>query len=155
LVFAGDRAAEFAARCAGSGYAEILAAGGGILATVRATRAASEDELVALALPRLRRLAAQGVTTAEVKSGYGLEPESELKMLRVIRRLRAEQPVDLVPTVLPLHALPRDAGDRDAWIDRMLGELLPRVAEERLAVFADAFVEKGAFTADEARRLAR
>lgn len=155
LVFAGDRASEFAARSAGKGYAEILAAGGGILETVRATRAASEDRLTELALPRLERLLAEGVTTAEVKSGYGLTVEDELKMLRVIRRLDGAQPVSLVATVLPLHALPREATDRAAFVDRMLAELLPAAASQGLARFADAFVEKGAFTADEARALAR
>ncbi len=155
LVFAGDRAREFSARCAGASYQELLEAGGGILATVRATREASGRELVRLAIPRVRRLLAEGVTTAEVKSGYGLTEEDELKILRAIRDLRGETPMDLVPTFMPLHALPPDAGDRAAWIERMLEELLPKVAAEGLARFADVFVEAGAFTADEARALAR
>lgn len=155
LVFAGDRAREFSLRSGGASYQQLLAEGGGILATVRATRAASEDELVELALPRAQRLIAQGVTTVEVKSGYGLTVEDELKMLRAIRRLAEALPITVVPTALPLHALPPEAkDDRDAWIDRMIEELLPRVAEEELASFVDIFVEEGAFTPDEARRLA-
>ncbi|HEY0840828.1 MAG TPA: amidohydrolase family protein, partial [Vulgatibacter sp.] len=154
VVFAGDRAREFSLRCGGASYQELLQAGGGILSTVRATRAASEDELVELAVPRLQRLVAEGVTTVEVKSGYGLTVADELKMLRAAHRAAAQAGVDLVGTVLPLHALPPDAGDRAAWIERMLEELLPAVAAEGLVRFADAFVESGAFTADEARRLA-
>lgn len=154
LVFAGDRAREFSLRCGGASYQELLAAGGGILATVRATRAASEEELVELALPRARRLIAQGVTTVEIKSGYGLTVEDELKMLRAIRALADRLPITVVPTALPLHALPPEANDREAWIDRMIDELIPRVAEEELAPFVDVFVENGAFTPDEARRLA-
>lgn len=155
VVFAGDRAREFSLRCAGATYQELLAAGGGILATVRATRAASEAELVASARQRLARLLAEGVTTCEVKSGYGLTVDDELKMLRAVRALEREQPVRLVATALPLHALPPDAGDRSRWIARMLEELLPAVAEQRLARFVDVFVEEGAFTADEARATAR
>lgn len=155
VVFAGDRAREFSLRCAGATYNELLAAGGGILATVRATRAASEAELVDLALPRLANLLAEGVTTCEVKSGYGLTVEDELKMLRAVRTLAGRQPIDLIGTALPLHALPPEAKEnRATWIDEMLEQLLPAVAEERLARFVDAFVEQGAFTADEARRLA-
>lgn len=154
LVFAGDRAREFSLRCGGASYQELLAAGGGILATVEATRAASEDELLALALPRARRLVAEGVTTLEVKSGYGLTVADELKMLRVIRRLGEALPISVVGTALPLHALPREAADREAWIGEMIDDLLPRVAEEGLARFVDVFVEEGAFTHDEARRLA-
>ena len=156
VVFAGDRAREFSLRSAGATYQELLAAGGGILATVAATRAAAEEELVALALPRLARLLSEGVTTCEVKSGYGLTVEDELKMLRAVRTLRGAQPIDLVGTALPLHALPPEgAADRSGWIDRMLAELLPAVAVEGLARFVDVFVEKGAFTADEARQVAR
>src|SRR5690606_19945104 len=93
-------------------------------------------------------------TTVEIKSGYGLTVEDELKMLRAIRALANELPITVVPTALPLHALPPEAEDRDAWIDRMIDELLPVVAEEGLASFVDVFVEEGAFTPDEARRLA-
>lgn len=154
LVFAGDRAREFSLRAAGASYQHLLAEGGGILATVRATRAASEEELVELALPRARRLIAQGVTTVEVKSGYGLTVEDELKMLRAIRSLADALPITVVPTALPLHALPPESSDREAWVDEMIDALIPQVAEEGLASFVDVFVEEGAFTADEARRLA-
>lgn len=155
VVFAGDRSDEFEQRCQGRSYLEIAAAGGGIARTVSATRAASEDELVRLALPRLERLLAQGVTTAEVKSGYGLDGRSELTMLRAIARLSKEQPVELVATFLGLHALPPELKDRrDEWVRRCVDEVLPEVAAQRLASFCDAFVEQTAFTPDEARRLA-
>ena len=154
VVFAGDRSREFSLRCGGASYQELLQAGGGILSTVRATRAASERELAELAVPRLRRLLAEGVTTVEIKGGYGLTAEDELKILRAARAAAGEVGLEYVGTALPLHALPPEAADREAWIDRMLAEHLPAVAAEGLARFADAFVEKGAFTAAEARRLA-
>lgn len=157
LVFGGDRAREFGLRAGGATYQEIAAAGGGIVATVRATRAASREELCASALPRLRRLLAEGVTTCETKSGYGLSFEDEWKVLEAIRDLGALQPIELLPTVLPLHAVPPEARDgaaaRAAWLARMIEELLPAVASARLARFADAFPE-GGFSADEVRRLA-
>jgi len=154
LVFAGERSREFELRCQGATYLEIAQAGGGIVSTVRATRAASEDELVRLALPRLQRLLAHGVTTAEVKSGYGLDVENELKMLRVVRRLAALTPVELVPTLLCAHAVPEEfKGRREAYVELCLQEILPAVAREGLARFCDIFVEQGAFTPDEARRL--
>lgn len=154
LVFAGDRAHELTLRCQGKTYLEIAQAGGGIVSTVKATRAASEDALVEGALPRLRALLAHGVTTAEVKSGYGLDVESELKMLRAIRRLQTLQPITLVPTVLPLHAVPPGV-DRAAWVREVVEVLLPQVAQQKLAVFCDAFVEQSAYTADEARTVMR
>ncbi len=154
LVFAGERSTEFDLRCQGATYLQIAQAGGGIVSTVRATRAASEDELVQLALPRLRRLLEHGVTTAEVKSGYGLDVENELKMLRVVRRLSQLQPVELIPTLLCAHAIPEEyKGRREAYLELCLQEILPAVAREGLARFCDIFVEEGAFTADEARRL--
>jgi imidazolonepropionase len=154
LVFAGDRAHEFAMRCEGKTYLEIAQAGGGIAATVKATREASEDQLVELARPRLQRLLAQGITTAEAKSGYGLELAHELKMLRAIRRLSLEGPVELVPTVLAAHAIPVEhKGSRDRYVDACIREILPAVAEAGLARFCDAFVEEGAFALDEARRI--
>lgn len=152
LVFAGERSAEFDLRNRGASYQELAAAGGGIMSTVRATRAATEDELVELALPRLRRLLEQGVTCAEVKSGYGLDLETELKMLRAIRRLDALQPVELIPTLLCLHAVPAEwKHDRAGYLALCRDQLLPAVAREKLARFVDVFVEEGAFTADEAR----
>jgi imidazolonepropionase len=151
VVYAGDRSEEFALRALDVDAAGITRAGGGILSTVVATRAKDEDDLVRLALPRLQRLLAHGVTTLEVKSGYGLTQEDELKLLRVIRRLSSLQPIRLVPTFLWLHALPPEwASDRAGYL--ALGRhTLEIVAREGLAEFADAFVEQGAFTADEAR----
>lgn len=152
VVFAGERSEEFEQRCQGKTYLEIAAAGGGIARSVLATRAASEDELVALAKPRLERLLRHGVTTAEVKSGYGLDTVTELKMLRAIRRLAKEQPVSLVATVLALHSLPPERkDDRAGWLREVVDVLLPRVASEKLATCCDAFVEQAAFTHDEAR----
>jgi imidazolonepropionase len=154
LVFAGDRSGEFALRCRGATYQEIARAGGGIMNTVRATRAASEDALVASAAGRLERLLEQGVTTAEVKSGYGLSAADELKMLRVIQRLATSQPVSLVPTLLCAHAVPEEhRADRDRYVSICVEEIIPAVADARLAVFCDAFVEEGAFTVAEARRI--
>jgi imidazolonepropionase len=154
LVFAGERSTEFDLRCQGATYLQIAQAGGGIVSTVRATRAASEEELIRLALPRLQRLLAHGVTTAEVKSGYGLDVDNELKMLRVVRRLAGLTPVELVPTLLCAHAVPEEfKGRREAYVDLCEREILPAVAREGLARFCDIFVEQSAFTPDEARRL--
>lgn len=150
VVYAGDRSEEFALRSLDVDAVGITRAGGGILSTVFATRAADEDTLVRLALPRLNRLLAHGVTTLEVKSGYGLTVEDELKLLRVIRQLGALQPITLCPTFLWLHALPPEwARDRAGYVALGL-RTLETVAREGLAQFADAFVEQGAFTRDEA-----
>lgn len=154
LVFAGERSHEFDLRNQGATYLEIAKAGGGIAGTVRATRAASEEELVRLALPRLQRLLEQGVTVAEVKSGYGLNLEDELKMLRVVRRLQALTPVELVPTLLCAHSVPPEYAERrGAYVELCVKEILPAVAREGLARFCDVFVEQSAFEKDEARRL--
>ena len=152
LVFAGERSSEFELRCRGASYLDIARAGGGILSTVRATRANSEDALVALALPRLRRLLEQGVTCAEVKSGYGLTLEDELKILRVIRRLGLEQPITLVPTLLCAHAIPEEM-QRDRYVLLCVNEIIPAASEAGLAKFCDVFVEQGAFTVAEGRRI--
>lgn len=152
VVFAGDRSGEFEQRCQGKTYLEIAAAGGGIARTVTATRAASEQDLIELAVPRLERLLRHGVTTAEVKSGYGLDVESELRMLRVIARLGDRTPISLVGTVLALHAVPPEfKADRAGWVRKVIDELLPAVAREKLARFNDVFVEQSAFTHEEAR----
>lgn len=152
VVFAGDRSDEFEARCQGQTYLEIAKAGGGIARTVRATREASAEQLIALALPRLARLLRHGVTTCEVKSGYGLTVDSELKMLEVVRALGERQPVTLVGTVLGLHALPPGfEGPREAYVREVIDELLPKVAKAGLARFCDVFVEQSAFTHEEAR----
>jgi imidazolonepropionase len=141
LVFAGQRAAEFARRTAGSSYADIAREGGGILSTVRATRAASEDELVAQARPRLQSLLAEGVTTVEIKSGYGLEFDTEARMLRAARRLAAEHPVTVSTTFLGAHALPPEFSDRsDEYIDTICRDWLPRLVGASSAALEETSV---------------
>ncbi|HQR48148.1 MAG TPA: imidazolonepropionase [Steroidobacteraceae bacterium] len=131
LVFAGQRAAEFARRTSGSSYAEIAREGGGILSTVRATRAASEDDLVEQSRPRLASLLAEGVTTVEIKSGYGLDFEGESKMLRAARRLESEHPVTVSTSLLAAHALPPEfSGRADDYIDTVCNDWLPRLLRE-------------------------
>lgn len=153
LIFAGDRSDEFEQRCQGKSYLEIAAAGGGIARTVAATRGASEAELIELTLPRIERLIRQGVTTVEIKSGYGLDVESELRMLRIIRRLGQQTPASLVGTLLALHAVPPEfKTDRPGWLQQVTEVLLPLVAKEGLARFNDAYVEQSAFTHEEASR---
>ncbi|MBI5498364.1 MAG: imidazolonepropionase [Deltaproteobacteria bacterium] len=155
LVFAGNRVKDYARRSRGATYAEIAAEGGGIVTTVRATRTATEAELVDLALPRLHTLLHHGVTTCEVKSGYGLTLADELKILRAVRVLGAMQSVELVPTFLGAHTVPPEFLENpDRYIDVVCGEMLPQVEEGKLAKFADVFVEKGAFTPAQARRVA-
>ena len=155
-VFAGDRRDELKRRLAGASYAQIAAGGGGILATVRATRAASEDDLVASTRSRLEEMLACGTTTAEVKSGYGLELQTELRMLRAVRTLAASQPVDLVPTFLGAHDIPLDYRTRRAdYVRLVIDEMIPAVAAEGLAAWCDVFCETGAFTADESRMILR
>jgi len=154
LVFAGERSGELAARCAGRTYLEIAQAGGGILSTVRSTASASDADLLAAAMARARRLLAQGVTTLEVKSGYGLEVDAELRLLRVIAELAHAlwSEVTIVPTLLAAHALPPGrTHDRAGYLRDVCEQLIPAVAAERLAVFCDAFTAEGAFSLDEAR----
>jgi imidazolonepropionase len=154
LVFAGNRAREFELRLAGASYEEIARAGGGILSTVAATRRASEDELVASALPRLDPLLAEGVTTIEIKSGYGLTFEDERKQLRAARRLAHERDVEIVATFLGAHALPPEAdGNKDAYIDLVCSEWLPEIAREGLAEAVDAFCEHIAFSPEQVARV--
>ncbi len=154
IVFAGDRAAEWEMRQQGATYEEIARAGGGILSTVNATRAASEDALVEAALPRLDAMIAEGVTTIEVKSGYGLDPESEAKMLRAATRLGAVRDVTILRTFLGAHALPPEAdGDKDRYIDQVCKEQLPAVAAEGLADSVDGFCETIAFSPDQMARV--
>jgi imidazolonepropionase len=152
LVWAGDRADEFALRQAGADYAEIARAGGGILSTVKAVRAADEDTLVELALPRIRALAAEGVTCVEIKSGYGLDLDSELKMLRAIRRLGELQPVKVHATFLGAHTVPQGR-DRAEYVEEVVTRMLPAVAEERLADTVDIYVEDIAFSIADMERL--
>jgi imidazolonepropionase len=154
LVFGGDRAAEFEKRLAGATYEEIARAGGGIVSTVAATRAASEDALVASALPRLDALIAEGVTTIEIKSGYGLEIGTEARQLGAARRLGKERSVDVAATFLAAHALPPEAkGDKEAYIAAVIDDMLPVVAEGRLADAVDAFCEGIAFSPAQVARL--
>jgi len=156
LAFAGWRADEFAMRLGGTSYQEIAKSGGGILETVRKTRAASENELYDRSRSFLRDMAQLGVTTVEAKSGYGLTVADELKQLRVYRRLRENHPLRIVPTVLGAHTVPPEyEGDREGYLTLLREELIPRVADEGLAEFCDAFVEEDAFQPDEARRLFR
>jgi imidazolonepropionase len=153
-MFAGDRRDELRRRLGGATYAEIAAGGGGILSTVRETRAASEDALVSSTRVRLAEMLACGTTTAEIKSGYGLDLESELKMLRAIRRLTAEQPVDLVPTFMGAHEIPADYRARqDEYVRLVIEEMIPAVASQGLAEWCDVFCETGVFTPDESRRI--
>jgi imidazolonepropionase len=154
LVFAGDRAQEFELRLAGASYEEIARAGGGIISTMSATRAASEDELVASALPRLDALVAEGATTVEIKSGYGLSLEHELKSLRAARRLEALRPVRIRTTFLGAHALPPErAGSSDAYIDEICETMIPAIAAENLADAVDAFCETIGFSPEQTRRV--
>jgi len=154
LCFGGWRGDEFAARLDGASYQEIAAEGGGILRTVRQTRETPETALFDRSRGFLDAMLTLGVTTVEAKSGYGLDLEHELRQLRVYRRLNEEHPVDVVPTVLGAHALPPEfTDDRGGYLDLLCDELLPRVAEEGLARFCDAFVEQGAFTLAEGRRV--
>jgi imidazolonepropionase len=152
LVWAGDRADEFALRQAGTDYKAIARAGGGILATVRAVRAAHEDELVALALPRLKALAGEGVTCVEIKSGYGLDLDSELKMLRAIRRLDESQPLRIRATFLGAHTVPLERSRAD-YLDAVVTRMLPAIAEQRLADYVDIYVEDIAFSIADMERL--
>lgn len=153
-VFAGDRADEFELRTAGFSYEEIARRGGGILATVRKTRQASEAELLALASRRLRWFIEHGTTTIEAKSGYGLTVDDELKLLRVIRQLNQEGPLELVPTLLAAHIVPPEySHNRSEYIRLITESLLPQVTAEGLAEFHDVFCDRGAFTLAETRRL--
>ncbi|GAA3999506.1 imidazolonepropionase [Sphingomonas humi] len=152
LVFGGTRATEHAQRRAGASYEEIARAGGGIASTVRATAAASTTELLEQSRTRLHALMRGGVTTVEIKSGYGLDPASELRLLNIIRTLSRSERVRVVPTLLALHALPQGA-DRDTYVERMVGDLLPTVARLGLATSVDAFCETIAFTPAETERL--
>ena len=153
-VFAGDRRGELTRRLSGATYAEIAATGGGIVRTVEATRAASEETLVALARPRLAEALAQGTTTCEIKSGYGLDTASELRMLRAIRTLGASQPIEVSATFMGAHEIPVEfRGRRDAYIQLVIDEMLPAVAREGLAEWNDVFCEHGVFTPEESRRI--
>ena len=152
LVFAGDRSDEFAMRLAGASYSDIAAAGGGILSTMKSTRAASEEELFDLAAARVRRMIAAGTTTLEIKSGYGLDLETELRLLRVARRIGDELPVTVKTTFLGAHSVPPEFKEhRDGYIRVLIDDMLPEVAP--LADYCDVFVEDGVFSVDEGRQI--
>jgi imidazolonepropionase len=160
LVYAGQRAGEFARRTAGTSYESVAREGGGILATVRATRTATVDELVAASEPRLRSLLHEGVTTVEIKSGYGLEFEAERRMLLAARALEARHPIRVVTSLLAAHAVPPEfAADADAYIDAICNDWMPRLAAEpaadarRLVDAVDAYCERIAFSAEQCDRL--
>jgi imidazolonepropionase len=156
LVWGGNRADEFEQRLAGRSYTEIAAAGGGIISTVKATRAASEQQLIDAAARRLAPLMADGVTTVEIKSGYGLDLETERKQLRAARALpqSVSSGIEVMTTFLGAHALPPEAqGDKNRYIDRVCREMIPEVARERLADAVDAFMEGIAFSAEHTARV--
>ncbi|MEO8137696.1 MAG: imidazolonepropionase, partial [Betaproteobacteria bacterium] len=154
LVFGGDRADEFERRLNGVSYEEIARSGGGILSSVRATRSADEDALLAQSLPRARALLTDGVTTIEIKSGYGLDLDNESKMLRVARRISSELGIGVRTTLLAAHALPPEfTGRAEDYIDEICTTLLPAIAGEGLADAVDAFCEKIAFTPAQTRRV--
>jgi len=154
ILYAGNRSDEFEARLNGVAYEEIARRGGGILSTVRATRAASEDDLLAASLPRIRALLAEGVTTLEIKSGYGLDLESEAKMLRAARRVGDTLPVRVKTTFLGAHALPEEyKGQADAYIDLVCHKLLPALADMGLVDAVDAFCENIGFSRAQTERV--
>jgi imidazolonepropionase len=154
LVFGGDRAAEFEQRLRGASYEDIARSGGGIMSTVRATRDASADELFDAALPRVNALASEGVATVEIKSGYGLDCETEVRMLEVARRLGDASSVDVRTTLLAAHTVPPEfEGNADGYIDMICDTLLPRVAEQGLADAVDAYCESIAFSGPQIAKL--
>ena len=154
LVFGGYRAEEFSWRLAGASYMEIMEKGGGIVNTVHATQKASREELKQLAFEHLNSMLAQGVTTVEAKSGYGLDLITEIKQLEVASELNRDHPIEVVSTFMGAHAIPPGyKGRADAFIDFMIGDVLPVVAERKLAEFCDVFCEKGVFSIEQSRRL--
>ena len=154
LIFGGNRAAEFEQRLKGASYEEIARSGGGIVSTVRATRAATADDLFAAALPRVQALAREGVATVEIKSGYGLDLETEVRMLEVARRLQDATPVDVRTTLLAAHTVPPEfKDDPDAYIDLVCDKILPLVVERGLADAVDAFCETIGFSATQVERV--
>lgn len=155
LVFAGNRANEFLLRCQGKTYAEIAGLGGGIVASMNATRMATLDELVRLGLTRLKRMLISGTTSCEVKTGYGLDMDSELRMLEAIHKLAGLQPVELVATFMPAHAVAPGV-ERAAYVEQIVNKMLPAVAEKYAPdqlPFSDVFCDEGYFTLEDTRRI--
>ncbi|MGE7767358.1 imidazolonepropionase [Peribacillus sp. NPDC096540] len=154
VVYGGSRAREFEMRLEGATYMDIMNAGGGIHATTRMTREASEEDLMEQTIRRLDSFLAHGVTTVEGKSGYGMNLETELKQLRVMKKLQEKHPIDLVPTFMGAHAVPKEfKGREDDFVDHLINEMLPIVAKEKLAEFNDVFCEKGVFTPEQSERI--
>jgi imidazolonepropionase len=154
LIFAGSREQEFEQRIQGLSYLEIAERGGGILSTVEATRRASFGELFSIGKKRLDRMLSKGVTTIEAKSGYGLSLQDELKILQVMKSLEAEHPIDIIPTFLGAHTVPKEfRNDRGRYIDLLTEEMIPKVADEGLAEFCDVFCEEKAFSLKESRKI--
>ena len=154
LIFAGSREHEFEQRIQGLSYLEIAERGGGILSTVEATRKASFDKLFFFGKKRLDRMLSKGVTTVEAKSGYGLSLQDELKILKVMKALQADHPIDIVSTFLGAHTVPKEQrDDRMRYIDLLIEEMIPKVAEEGLAEFCDVFCEEKAFSLEESRKI--
>ncbi|OGP95903.1 MAG: imidazolonepropionase [Deltaproteobacteria bacterium RBG_16_47_11] len=154
LVFAGSRENEFEQRIQGLSYQEIAGRGGGILSTVEATRNSSFDQLLSLGKKRLDRMLSKGVTTVEAKSGYGLSLQDEIKILKVMKALQESHPIDIVPTFLGAHTLPREfREDRAHYMGLLTEEMIPKVAQERLAEFCDVFCEEKAFTLEESKQI--
>ena len=154
LIFAGSRENEFEQRIQGLSYQEIAGRGGGILSTVEATRNSSFDQLLFLGKKRLDRMLFKGVTTVEAKSGYGLSLQDEMKILSVMKALQESHPVDIVPTFLGAHTIPKEfREDRAHYVDLLTEEMIPKVAQERLAEFCDVFCEEKAFTLEESKRI--
>ncbi|MGG3497980.1 imidazolonepropionase [Peribacillus simplex] len=154
VVYGGSREREFEMRLEGATYMDIMNGGGGIHATTRMTREASEEELMEQTTRRLDSFLAHGVTTVEGKSGYGMNLETELKQLRVMKKLQEEHPIDLVPTFMGAHAVPKDyKGREDEFVDHLINDMIPIVSEEKLAEFNDVFCEKGVFTPEQSERI--
>lgn len=154
VVYGGSREREFEMRLEGATYMDIMNAGGGIYATTRMTREATEEELIEQTTRRLDSFLAHGVTTVEGKSGYGMDLETELKQLRVMKKLQEKHAIDLVPTFMGAHAVPKEfKGREDEFVDYLIDEMLPVIAEEKLAEFNDVFCEKGVFTPEQSERV--
>ena len=154
FVFGGYRAEEFSWRLRGDSYMDIMNRGGGIVNSVTATRQASEEELIELGKQRLDSMLSFGVTSVEGKSGYGLDKDTELKQLRVMKKLNEIHPIDISTTFLGAHAVPKEyKGKTDEFIDLLLEQVLPEVVKENLAEFFDVFCEKGVFSVEESRKM--
>lgn len=154
VVYGGSREREFEMRLEGATYMEIMNAGGGIHATARMTREATEEELIQQTVKRLDSFLEHGVTTIEGKSGYGMDLETEMKQLRVMKKLQKQHPIDLVPTFMGAHAVPPEyKGREDKFVDFLINDMLPMVAREKLAEFNDVFCEKGVYTPEQSRKI--